>query len=89
MDYKVNEDVIYRRIEDEFVLINLQSDQIFTLNQTGSTFWELLMEGLPVSEIRARLLDAYDVSPEDLDAEISLMVEKLTSEGLIERNSDR
>ena len=63
MEYEVTTDVVFRRIEDEMVLVNLKTDQIFTLNETAAQFWELLAQGLDIDTIREQLLSVYDVDP--------------------------
>ena len=48
-------DVVARRVDDEVVLVNLQTNRIFALNSTGARFWELLEGGADRVEIEETL----------------------------------
>lgn len=63
-------DVIARRLDDSLVLIHLRTDGIYEMNATGARVWELLSEGCDVPQMRARLLEEFDVAPEILSSEI-------------------
>jgi hypothetical protein len=76
-------DVVSRRVGDEVVLVHLRTNHIFALSPTGARFWELLSEGSSRSQIEARLLEEYDVSREEVSAEIDSLVEALQGEGLV------
>ena len=77
-------DVASRRLGDEVVLVHLRTNRIFSLSPTGARFWELLSEGRTRPEIEAALLDEYDVSTEDVTAEIDSLVGMLLSEDLVQ-----
>ena len=87
MDYTISNDIVFRRIDDEMILVNLQTDRIFTLNDTAAQFWELLAEGMSVEQARDQLLDTYDVDANKLDAEITVIVDQLLSEAVIEKRN--
>jgi hypothetical protein len=76
-------DVVYRELEGEIVLVHLGSNRIYTLNQTGAKFWELLSEGYEREEIERRLLDEFDAEPDELHREIDSMLKTLADEGLV------
>lgn len=81
-------DVISRHIDQEAILVNLDTDQIFSLNSTGAHFWELLAAGNSLEEARTVMLDHYEVAPDQLDQEIGGMVRQLLDEGfLVARSS--
>jgi hypothetical protein len=76
-------DVVSRRVGDEVVLVHLKTNRIFALSPTGARFWELLSEGNSRTAIETQLLDEYDVSREQVSAEIDSLVETLQGEGLV------
>ena len=76
-------DVAFQRLEDEIVLVHLKTNQIFALNETGARFWELLAEGKPREEIESTMLAEFDVSREQLDAEIARLLDALAAERLV------
>jgi hypothetical protein len=85
--FVIRPEILFRRMGDEVVLVNLDTDRIFTLNPTGARFWELLSGGQTVSAVRAKMLAEYDVSDELLGAETEALLERLEAEGFVERAS--
>lgn len=81
--FTVPVDVISRRIDQEVILINLDTDQVYSLNSTGADFWELVSAGRTLDEVRTAMLDRYDVVPDQLEQEISGMVRQLLDEGFL------
>lgn len=81
--YSIYREIIYHRIGDELLIINLNNDKIFTLNRTGARFFELLVSQTEVNEIKKELLKEFTIEPEELDREIKLILGKLLDEGLI------
>ena len=76
-------DVVSRRLDDEVVLVNLQTNRIYSLNSTGARFWELLAEGHDRAAIESRLLGEFEVAPERLSAEVDALLAALSQAGLI------
>ena len=72
-----NPDVVHQRVGEEVVLVHLKTNQIYALNETGARFWELLSEGITRPEIESRLLDEFDVEPEELAHEIDALLADL------------
>lgn len=81
--FLVQPDVVSRRIDDELILINLESDRIFALNSTGTRFWELLASGGSVGAARDALLEEYDVAVAPLEAEMDGILQQLIAEGFL------
>jgi Coenzyme PQQ synthesis protein D (PqqD) len=78
-----NEDVVFKNLDDEAVLVHLQTNRIFTLSETGARFWELLVSGDDRAEIERLLGDEYDVPEAELTAEIDRLVQSLAAEDLV------
>ena len=78
-----SKDVVSRRVGDEIVLVNLESDQMYSLNPTGARAWELLAAGSTRQEIRAELFSEFDVGEEELYEEIDRMLASFARERLI------
>jgi hypothetical protein len=76
-------DVVSRRLGDEVVLVHLKTNRIFSLSPTGARFWELLSDGGTRPEIEKRLLEEFDVSQDDVSAEIDSLVTTLSAEALV------
>ena len=78
-------DVLWRRLDDEVILMQLKTDRMFSLNRTGARFWELIVEGMPLGKISERLLHEFKVAPERLALEIDQLLKLLFAEQLLVR----
>lgn len=76
-------DVVGRRLDDEMVLVHMQTNRIYTLSSTAARFWELLQDGLGRGEILRRLAQEYEVGEAELDAEMAALVSRLLEARLI------
>ena len=77
-------EVVSRRVGDEVVLVHLGTNHIFALSPTGARFWELLSDGSSRREIEEQLLKEYEVSRDEVSAEIDSLLTTLEAEGLVE-----
>jgi hypothetical protein len=83
-----NSHVLCRQVNDGAVLIHLETNQIYDLNRTGYRIWQLLQEGSDPSAIEDRLREEFEVDPAVAANELRALLERLTSEGLIEEGTD-
>jgi hypothetical protein len=74
-----NPDVVHQRVGEEVVLVHLETNQIYALNETGARFWELLSQGKTRPEIESLLLDEFEVEPSELAQEIDALLSELES----------
>jgi hypothetical protein len=79
------EDVIWRRIEDDIVVIKGDGGSTHVLNKTAAFIWERCDGGHGIDEIAAQLCDHFDVSLEDAKADTREVIEKLIQLGIISR----
>ena len=84
-NFRPNPDVLWRRLDDEVILMQLKTDRMFSLNRTGARFWELMAEGLALDEVTERLKREFEVSPAQLSGEIAKILDLLNGEQLIAR----
>jgi Coenzyme PQQ synthesis protein D (PqqD) len=78
-----SQDVVGQRLGGEVVLVSLQTNRIFELNRTGARFWELMQSESDRGRIEQRLLEEFDVSEDELSAEIDQLIESLADEELV------
>lgn len=76
-------DVVARRVDDQAVLVQLASNQVYSLNGTGARLWELLDEGSTTADAYERLLEEFDVPAEELRVEVDAFLELLLREQLV------
>jgi hypothetical protein len=69
--------------EQDAVLVDLDSDRWFVVNETGFRIWRELKVGRSFREIARLLVAEYDVTPADARAAVSRMVDSLRAQGLL------
>ena len=79
----VPEHVLARRTEDETVLLNLDNEQFYGLDQVGTRLWQLVETGTTFGEAVATLQAEYDVGREVLATDLVALVLDLQSHGLV------
>ncbi len=76
-------DVLSRVLEGEAVLLDLASGTYFGLNVVGSRVWELISSGKSLGEVRAALLEEFEVDREVLERDLQDLLKQLLERGLI------
>ena len=82
--FTVPKEVLFQEVGGETVLLDLDSEQYFGLDEVGTRIWALLGEGRCLDDIVATLLDEYDVEREQLSADVQELLAALLDAGLIE-----
>ena len=82
------EHVMFRELDGESVLLNLQNEMYYGLDETGTRMWQLLTSADSVQAAIDILLEEFDVSPEILEQDLVQLITELKSHGLLE-NADR
>jgi len=80
---KQAEDVIWRRIGDDIVVIKDDGQSTHILNKTAALIWELCDGQRGIDEIAAGLYERYDVSLEEARVDTRETIENLTKAGII------
>ncbi len=84
---KVPAHVLVQEIGGESVLLNLENERHFGLDETGTRMWTALVTEGSIQAAYERLLGEYDVDAEKLRADIQDLLEKLVEHGLVETTS--
>src|SRR5579862_8648990 len=77
-------EVLFRELSGEAVLLNLKTQCYLGLNPLGTRMWEVLMQADSIETAYKILLAEYDVSPDRLEQDVTIFVEKLRNYGLVE-----
>jgi len=78
-------DVLSRTLDGEAVLLDLQSGTYFGLNEVGTQIWERVAAGATVAEIRAHVLEKFEVDAATVDRDLEELVAELTRRKLVLR----
>ena len=82
------EQVVGQRLGDELVLVNLETNRIFELSRTAGRFWELLQSESDVDRIEKQLVEEFEVSAEQVAAEVERLISGLAAEKLVRIRED-
>jgi hypothetical protein len=80
---KPRESVLYQQISGESVLLDMDSEQYFGLDEVGTRIWQLLTEHGRLADVYAALLDEYEVEPEQLRRDLLDLTALLAERRLI------
>ena len=83
----IKKDILVQNVDGELVLLNLESEEYFGLDDIGTVMWSLLQESESVQVAYDRLLDRYDVEPEELKQDFLNLVEQFIKHELVEVTS--
>ena len=76
--------VVTRPLDDEMVLLNLDTETYFGLDEIGSRMLEVLRGSTTLAGAVAQLQSEYDVDEATLRADLEALLERLVSNGLVE-----
>ena len=79
----ISSEVLAQEVEDETVLLDLQSESYFGLDEVGTRIWQLLQEHKQLQKVFDILLEEYDVDAKQLENDLKDLIEKLLHEELI------
>lgn len=80
----VTSDTLINQVGEEAVLLNLNSEKYFGLDDIGTSMWQALTTSDTIQQAYESLLGEYDVEAGTLRQDLIELLEKLTSNGLIE-----
>ena len=82
--WKVDSSVRFRRLFDEAVLIHQEKAEALVLNDTAISFLEACDGKRTVDEIIAGMVEEFEVSAQELEADLGPFIDQLADEGIIE-----
>lgn len=85
LDSKVQipDQVTYREISGEMVLLNLESGKYYGLDEVGARMYALLAEHGNLEAAFQSLLAEYEVEPVQLEGDLIALVNDLAEQGLV------
>ena len=75
--------VLFQELDGEAVLLNLESESYFGLDDVGTRIWQLLVEHAQLRRVYEQMQKEYDVEEDKLRTDILGLVTKLDEAGLI------
>ena len=80
--YRRNENFVFRRIEDETILVPIKDNvgdmgSIYNLNEIGAFIWEHLNGERNLEAVRDKILEEYEVSPQEAETGLNEFINDL------------
>ena len=79
----VRDGVMFNRVGDEVVLLDLDSGTYFGLDAVGGRVWDLLTGSATIAETIETMLAEFDVERDTLERDVLRLVNELEEKGLI------
>src|SRR6202790_2417227 len=76
--------VLVRILDRESVLLNLETEQYFGLDETGTRMWQLVTGSPNIDAAYRELLAEFDVEPELLRSNLLELLSRLVDSGLLQ-----
>ena len=81
--YRATVDALAATLADGAVLLNLRTKRYYSLNETGTRVWQLLIAGRNEEEIVAAMTNEYAVAAAVARQEIAEVIEALRAHELV------
>ncbi|MFQ5614525.1 MAG: PqqD family protein [Anaerolineae bacterium] len=73
----------HQTVGDEAIIINVDTGEYFSLNDTGTMFWELLDGQRTIADCARLIAGKYEVEAPLVEADLLELAAEFQSEGLI------
>jgi len=81
----IPDDVLISQLQEESVILNLDSERYYGLDDVGTRFLSALTTSDSIETAYDRLRNEYDVDPQVLRTDLLALVESLVDQGLLIR----
>ena len=79
----VSQTAVFREMDGEAVILDLESGTYFGLNGVGTRMWQLIEEEGRLRVVFDRLADEFDVAGDRLEQDLIDLVSRLVDKGLV------
>jgi len=76
-------DVVFRELDGDAVLLNLESGIYFGLNSVGTRIWQLCLDEPSIQDVWKTLQLEFEVPPDGLESDLIPFLQELHAKGLI------
>jgi len=83
MKYTIKKDVLWKKVDDEIVMVDPKKDDYSYLNSTATDIWVLIDKGVDSDEIIEILAAEYDMDVKAVKADVTKLLKELAKEGYI------
>jgi hypothetical protein len=79
--------VLFQELDGDMVLLNLETERYYGLDEVGARFWQLLAEHGDLETLVPRMLAEFEVEEAALRSDLSALVAELSAAGLLVRET--
>jgi fumarate hydratase class II len=83
MTFSFAPDVVLQVIDDEALILKLQQEVVFALNETGARIAHLIGEGQSIDLVSETLAREYERCVTEIRPEVERLIEVLKSKGVL------
>ena len=81
--FKITENVLFQELDGEAVLLSLDEGCYFGLDELGTRIWKLIEDNLDESQVVEKIVEEYDVEPDQARQDLDKFLGDLEESGLI------
>ena len=89
MKVSIPKGVVYRELDGEMVLLNLDTGNYYGLDPVGTRMWNLLKERGTTEKVVETMKEEYEVKEENLRGDLEELVKKLAEKGLVKADGQK
>lgn len=79
---KINRDkIVWRKVDQETVILNLDTGYYYTLDELGGYIWELALEENDLDKIIEHVVERYDTDRATAEVDVKSLLDDMTNEG--------
>ena len=80
---QIPDDVVFRELDGEAVILNLDTGMYFGLDAVGTRIWQLLDTHKSLRRTLQALEEEFDAPPDQLTADLTAFDDQLKAKGLV------
>ena len=88
MNFRIPDDVIFRVLGDEAVILNLSNGIYFGLDSVGTRIWQLISEHGSTEKVIETLSAEYEVEEGPLRQDLDNLIQQLMDKGLLTTDAE-
>ena len=81
--FSVNSNIVWREVDNELVLVNLDNGYYYTLNDSARVIWEVIAKEGNIDAVKNELIRVYDIAVGTVEKDIDTTLDGFVAEKLI------
>lgn len=77
---KTKEEIIWRVVDDEALLLDTDSGYYFSMNDTATEIWCLLNEGKSIDDVATTISERYEIDSKSVRRDVQELIANLNKE---------